>query len=80
MKEIQTNNNCIKLLHIDTLYCGTKRFQSQLYVGGDSADFIMRKDGIMRNYDRGDKGFDFYEYKEPYQIVSDKKEMIKQVI
>ena len=65
----------IKLLLIDTLGNGTQRFQSQLYIGRNTADFIMRSDGIMRCYGDGDKGMDFYEFKEPYEIVSDISEM-----
>jgi hypothetical protein len=65
----------IKLLKLDDLGDGTQRFQSQLMVGRATADFIMRSDGVMRCYGHGDNGMDFYEYKEPYQIVSDKADM-----
>jgi hypothetical protein len=65
----------IKLLKLDDLGDGTQRFQSQLMVGRATADFIIRSDGIMRCYGHGDNGMDFYEYKEPYQIVSDKADM-----
>jgi hypothetical protein len=65
----------IKLLKIDELQDGTQRFQSQLLVGKDSADFVMDKDGVMKCWDNGKRGFDFYEYKEPYEIVNHKSEM-----
>lgn len=65
----------IKLLKLDDLGDGTQRFQSQLMVGRATADFIMRSDDVMRCYGHGDNGMDFYEYKEPYQIVSDKADM-----
>lgn len=67
----------IKLLKIDELENGTQRFQSQLMVGKDSADFIM-EDGIMKYWGYGDKGFNFYEYKEQYEIVESKKDMAVQ--
>jgi hypothetical protein len=70
----------IKLLLINTLEDGTKRYQSQLYLGKNTADFIMKTDGIMRYFNNGDRGFDFYEFKEPYQIVSDISEMRTQQI
>lgn len=54
---------------------GTQRFQSQLYIGRDSVDFIMGIDGIMRCYGYGDKGFNYYPFNEPYEIITDIKEM-----
>ena len=45
--------------------------QSQLYLGKSSNDFIM-EDGVLKNYGKGNKGFDFYEYKQPYVIVERK--------
>jgi hypothetical protein len=68
----------IKLLKIDELSNGTQRFQSQLYLGKTTADFVMRTDGIMRCYGNGKQGFDYYEYKEPYIIVPSKNDMIRQ--
>lgn len=65
----------IKLLKLDVLSDGTQRFQSQLMVGRTTADFLMRTDGVMCCYGRGDNGMDFYEYKEPYHIVLDKLEI-----
>ncbi len=67
----------IKLLKIDELADGTQRFQSQLMVGRDSADFIM-EDGVMKYWSYGAKGFNFYEYKEQYEIVESKKDMAVQ--
>ena len=70
----------IKLLKIDELADGTQRFQSQLLVGKDTADFVMRNDGILRCYGSGNKGFDFYEYKQPYEIVLSKADMVRQAL
>lgn len=70
----------IKLLKAGVLEDGTQRFQSQLCVGKDTADFVMENDGVMKFYDNGDKGFGFYEYKEPYEIVSSKSDMTIQVL
>ncbi len=70
----------IKLLFLNTLEDGTKRYQSQLYLGKNTADFIMKTDGIMRFFSNGDKGFDFYEFNEPYEIVSDISQMKTQTI
>lgn len=64
----------IKLLNIGSLSDGTIRLQSQLLVGKDSADFIIQ-DGVLKCYGNGDKGFNFYEYKKPYTIVTDISEM-----
>ena len=63
-----------KLLRIGELPDGTIRLQSQLLVGRDEADFIMEA-GVLKCYGYGNKGFDFYEYKEPYTIVINKSEM-----
>ena len=65
----------IKLLLLDVLDDGTQRFQSQLMIGKNTADFIMRTDGVMCCYGHTNKGMGFNEFKEPYQIVSDKAEM-----
>jgi hypothetical protein len=68
----------IKLLKAGELEDGTVRFQSQLLVGTITADFIMGTDGVMKNYERGNKGFDFYPYNEPYEIVLNIRDMFKQ--
>lgn len=65
----------IKLLKAGELQDGTQRFQSQLYVGKDTADFMMGTDGVMKLYRQGENGFDFYPYDKPYTIVSSKEEM-----
>lgn len=65
----------IKLLKLDDLADGTERFQSQLYLGRDTADFIMCMDGIMRCYGLGENGMDFYPYEKPYEIVSNVSDM-----
>lgn len=64
----------IKLLKIDELEDGTIRLQSQLWVGKNVANFII-KDGILKEYRYGDKGDNFYETQIPYEIVNSKSEM-----
>lgn len=79
----QINSNImskIKLFKAGELSNGTQRFQSQLMLGKDAADFIMRTDGVMKCWGNGNKGFDFYEYKEPYEIVSNKSDMLRQTL
>jgi len=73
--------SAIKLLEIEGVEIGgeiTRRFQSQIHVGTDSADFVMSEDNVMRNHGYGDKGFNFYPYNKTYEIVTDIKEMKKQ--
>lgn len=70
----------IKLFKIDELESGVQRFQSQLLVGSDVADFILDIDGVMKVFRNGKKGLAFYEYKEPYQMVEDKLEMRLQLL
>ena len=60
----------IKLHKLDKLEDGTQRFQSQLLIGKNVADFIMGSDGVMKCYGHGKNGFDFYKYNEPYELVS----------
>lgn len=67
----------IKLLKIGELENGVQRFQSQLFVGTNTADFIM-EDKIMKNWGSGDKGFNFYFYNGNYEIVSSKSDMFMQ--
>jgi hypothetical protein len=64
-----------KLLEIDPTKEGTRRFQSQLQVGSDSADFIMNTDNVMRCWGYGEKGFGFYPFSGEYVIVSNIVEM-----
>lgn len=66
--------NAIKLLKIEDMNDGTQRLQSQLYVGTDTADFII-EDGVIKSYTYGKNGFDFYPYSKPYQIVENKDQM-----
>jgi len=68
----------IKLFKAGELSDGTQRFQSQLLVGTDTADFVMGTDGVMRFYNNGEAGFGFYEYTEPFEIVSNKSDMMYQ--
>ncbi len=65
----------IKLFEIGTMPDGVRRFQSQLSVGKSTADFIMETDGVIKCYGKGNRGFDFYEYKEPYIIITQKQLM-----
>ena len=67
----------IKLLKIGKLEDGTIRLQSQLYVGRDSADFIIEND-VLKCYGHGSNGFGFYPYNKPFEIVESKKDMITQ--
>lgn len=70
----------IKLLEIESVtYDGKtiRRFQSQLLVGKDSADFII-EDEKLKHYEYGKNGFDFYEYDDNYEIVNNKIDMIYQ--
>lgn len=70
----------IKLLKLGELLDGTQKFQSQLLVGKDTVDFVMGADGIMKCYGNGKNGFDFYPYNEPYEIVLNKSDMVRQVL
>lgn len=69
----------IKLIKINELENGTVRLQSQLsfIFKSDEADFVL-KDGVLKVWGYGDKGFAFYKYDKPYVIVEDKKEMMFQ--
>ena len=64
----------IKLYKIGEIN-GTQRFQSQLWLWRDAADFIMRSDLIMRTLRYGSIGLDYYEFNQPYEIVSNISEM-----
>lgn len=70
----------IKLFEIEGLSDGTRRFQSQLYVGSDTADFVMESDEIMTHYGHGKKGFDFYPFAGEYEIVANKSDMNIQIL
>lgn len=70
----------IKLLEIKGLPDGTRRFQSQLWVGSDSADFIIKSDGIIRAIGYGDRGENFYPFNGEYEIVTNKSDMVRQAI
>ena len=67
----------IKLLKVSELADGAIRLQSQLYVGCGSADFIL-KDGVLKSWGSGDKGFNFYETDILYELVESEKDMIYQ--
>lgn len=64
----------INLFKIGELPDGTIRLQSQLLVGKDEADFII-KAGVLKCWGNGKTGFDFYEYTEPYDIFESKEAM-----
>ena len=57
---------------------GVTSLQSQLYIGKATADFILDSNGVLKCWGKGDKGFDFYEYKGKYSIVENIKEMTTQ--
>ena len=67
----------IKLWKVDEMKDGTIRLQSQLMAGKDSVDFVI-KDGILKCWGRGKKGFNFYEFTDPYEIVESRKDMAVQ--
>jgi len=67
----------IKLLKISEMKDGTIRLQSQLYIGKNTADFII-EDNILKCWGYGDKGSNWYEYNKPYQIVENKEDMLTQ--
>ncbi len=67
----------IKLWKVDEMKDGTVRLQSQLKVGKDSADFII-EGGVLKCWGRGGKGFNFYEFTDPYEIVESRKDMAMQ--
>jgi hypothetical protein len=68
----------IKLLKLDELSDGTIRLQSQLMVGRDTADFIL-KDGVLKCWGASEFGnFNFHEYTEPYEIVETKQYILRQ--
>ena len=75
----------IKLLNIGTttLHCKTvpnlTRLQSQLYLGKNTADFIL-ENGVLKKWSNGINGFDFYETKIPYEIFENKEDMFLQPI
>jgi len=69
----------LKLLKVNELEDGTIRLQSQLMVGRDSVDFIL-KDNVLKCWGNGDKGHNFYEYNKPYEIVSNKSDMVRQCL
>ena len=68
----------IKLLNVGTVDEAI-RLQSQLRVGTHTADFIL-ENGILKNWSNGNNGFDFYPCDLPYEIVSEKSEMKKQIL
>jgi hypothetical protein len=65
----------IKLFEIEGLKDGTRRFQTQLSVGSNVADFVMGVDLIMKCWRYGDCGTCFYPYDGPYKIVRNKSDM-----
>ena len=69
----------IKLLKVDEMEDGTLRLQSQLMVGRDSVDFIL-KDGILKNWCYLSGGVGFHETDISYEIVNSKKNIIKQLL
>lgn len=67
--------SAIKLLEVEGMDDGTRRFQSQLELGRDSVSFIMGTDNVMRAWGYSNGGVGFYEFKKPYEIVKDRAEM-----
>jgi hypothetical protein len=69
----------IKLFKKDVCEDGTIRLQSQLYVGGMTADFTL-KDGVLKHWSHGKGGLGFHETDTPFEIVDNKKEMARQAL
>ena len=67
----------IKLFELEPSVTGTRRFCSQLEMNKGVASFIFT-DGQMKEYQYGDKGFGFYDFNDPYEIVRDAKDMVVQ--
>lgn len=59
-----------KLYYAGTLPCGTIRLQSQLLQGKQAADYTLETDFILRNWGKGEKGFDFYPVNIDYVIIN----------
>lgn len=56
---------------------GVLRLQSQLYINRNTCDFIL-ENGILKSWEHGFKGWDFYPISIPYEIVDDIEKMYKQ--
>jgi hypothetical protein len=77
-KVIMKTISKIKLFKVEEMKNGTIRLQSQLMLGRDSVDFII-KDGILKHHGwKPKKGWDFHECNEPYEIVENRKDMLTQ--
>lgn len=66
----------IKLFKIGE-HNGVLRLQSQLYVGGNVADFIL-EDGVVKCWGFKESKLGFHEYTKPYIIVDSIEEMRRQ--
>lgn len=71
--------NPIKLFELEKLSNGTIRLASQLCLDKGIADFILDQ-GVLKHWQKGDKGFGFYETKTPYTIVDNISEMQTQLL
>jgi len=70
----------IKLLYVGKMDTGTIRLQSQLFIGRDCADFILKNKKLrVWGYNKHG-GLGFHETKIPYEIVYKKEDMISQII
>ena len=71
----------VKLYKIGTTDNGkTIRLQSQLYIGTNTADFILENNVLKVWSHRPNKGFGFHETTIPYIIVENIKEMQMQAL
>jgi len=59
----------VKVIELESCKYG-RRFQSQLLLGTNTADFIIEND-IVKHYEEGKKGFDFYPFKGEIEIVEE---------
>jgi hypothetical protein len=70
----------IKLYKVDEMSDGTERFSTQLGLRNNTISFIREKNGVMKHFNRGEKGIGFYEYKKPFKIVENISDMRKQIL
>lgn len=66
----------IKLFKVEE-YNGVLRLQSQMYIGGNTADFIL-EDEVIKYWGFKDSKLDFHKYTKPYIIVDNVEEICVQ--
>ena len=61
------------ILHeVEKLCSGTIRLQTKKDINAKrvSSDYVLRNNGELEVYGRGDKGFNFYPCKEKYKVIN----------